>query len=162
MTGYRDGYDFRKWYAASIKQRPRRHWLRWGLAGSMLVSLVATALHGANDHPPLFFSFLPGFFMGMSPFAKDSWATGQNQGAYDEFEHAALLRATARAFAAYIGLVVMLVSWMITAPGLGWPIPTTPMQWTGWLVTLSVIGISLPATFAEFMVPMPDAEDETL
>ncbi len=41
-------------------------------------------------------------------------------------------------------------------------VPVRPMQWTGWLVTLLVIGISLPPTFAEFHVPMPDAEDDTL
>lgn len=162
MTGYRDGYDFRKWYASSMKQRPRRYWVRWGLAGSTLVALAAMALHGANDHPPIFFSALPGFFMGLSPFAKDSWATDQGRAVYDEFEHAALLRATARAFATFIALVALLIGWMITAPGLGWPVPIQPMQWTGWLVTLLVIGVTLPATFAEFMVPMPDAEDDAL
>lgn len=162
MTGYRDGYDFRKWYAASLKERPRRYWVRWALAGATMVALTATALYGTDGHPPLFLSFLPGFVIGFSPFARDSWAADKGLGVYDEFEHAALLRATARAFATYIGLVAILVSWMITAPGLGWPVPTRPMQWTGWLVTLLVIGISLPATFAEFMVPMPDAEDETL
>lgn len=162
MTGYRDGYDFRKWYAASLKERPRRYWVRWALAGATMVALTATALYGTDDRPPLFLSFLPGLVIGFSPFARDSWAADKGLGVYDEFEQAALLRATARAFAAYIALVALLVSWMITAPGLGWPVPTRPMQWTGWLVTLLVIGISLPATFAEFMVPMPDAEDETL
>ena len=162
MTGYRDGYDFRKWYAASLKERPRRYWVRWALAGAVVVALTAAMLSGADGHPPLFFSFLPGFFIGFSPFARDSWAADQGRGVYDEFEQAALLRATARAFATYIGLIALLVSWMVTAPGLGWPVPVLPMQWTGWLVTLLVIGISLPATFAEFMVPMPDREDEVL
>lgn len=162
MTGYRDGYDFRKWYAASLKERPRRYWVRWGMVGSTVIALAATALQGVNDHPPLFFSALPGLLMSMSPFARDSWAADKGLGVYDEFEQAALLRATARAFATYIGLIALLVSWMITAPGLGWPVPTRSTQWIGWLVTLLIIGISLPATLAEFMVPMPDAEDETL
>lgn len=161
MTGYRDGYDFRKWYASSMKQRPRRYWVRWGLAGSTVIALASVML-ARSDHPPFFLMALPGFFVSFSPFARESWASGQGLTVYDEFEHAALLRATARAFATYIGLIALLVSWMITAPGLGWPVPTGPMQWTGWLVALLVIGISLPATFAEFMVPMPDAEDETL
>ncbi len=162
MTSYRDGYDFRKWYAASFKERPRRYWVRWGLAGGSIVALTATALSGANDHPPLLLSFLPGFFIGFSPFARDSWAADKGLSVYDEFEQAALLRATARAFASYIGLIALLVGYMVSAPGFGWPVPVRPMQWTGWLVTLLVIGISLPPTFAEFMVPMPDAEDDTL
>jgi len=161
MSGYRDGYDFRKWYAVSLKERPRRYWVRWALAGATAIALTTAALSGADDHP-LVLAFLPGFFIGFSPFARDSWAADQGVGVYDEFEQAALLRATARAFATYIGLIALLITWMISAPGLGWPVPTRPMQWTGWLVTLLVIGISLPATFAEFMVPMPDAEDETL
>ena len=161
MTGYRDGYDFRKWYAASLKQRPRRYWVRWGLAGSTVIALASVML-ARGDHPPFFLMALPGFFISFSPFARDSWASGRGLTVYDEFEHAALLRATARAFATYIGLIALLISWMITAPGLGWPVPTEPMQWTGWLIALLVIGISLPATFAEFMVPMPDREDEVL
>lgn len=84
-----------------------------------MVALTAAMLSGADGHPPLFFSFLPGFFIGFSPFARDSWAADQGRGVYDEFEQAALLRATARAFATYIGLIALLVSWMITAPGLG-------------------------------------------
>lgn len=162
MSGYRDGYDIHKWGANEMKRRRRRYWVRWAMAGSTVVALSMAAFHGTNDHPSPFLAFLPGLFMSMSPFARDSWATDRGQGVYDEFEQAALLRATARAFAAYIGLVAVLISWMITAPGLGYPVPTRPMQWTSWLVTLLVVGVSLPATFAEFMVPMPDVEDETL
>lgn len=160
MTGYRDGYDVRKWQASG--QRPRRSWVRWALAGSTIAALVAPWISGASNHPPIFLAALPVFFVSWLPFARESWATERGRAIYDEFEYAALLRATARAFAAYIGLVTLLIGWMAVAPDLGWPVPTQRMHWIGWLTALLAIGTTLPATFAEFMVPMPDMEDEML
>lgn len=162
MTSYRDGYDFRKWHASGLQQRPRRYWVRWGLAGSTLVALVGATLQVKTDLPGLVFATFPAYFVSMSPFAKDSWATDHGRSVYDEFEHAALLHATARAFATYIALVVCLTGWLAVGPPLCWAVPTHPKQWITWLLTLMIVGMSLPATFAKFMVPMPDAEDEPL
>ncbi|WP_454279151.1 hypothetical protein [Sphingomonas sp. Marseille-Q8236] len=161
MTGYRDGYDINKWHANGMKRRPRRYWVRWLLAGSTVSAVGATAL-AQGDHPPIFFLVLPGLFASYSPFARDTWATARGRAVYDEFERTALLTATARAFATYIGLITVLLGWLAAASQMGWPMPIRPMQWVGWLLGLLIIGVSLPATFAEFMVPMPDTEDEML
>ncbi len=161
MTGYRDGYDARKWHAASLKQRRRRYWVRWALAGSTVVALVSGLLM-RGDHPPFFLMIFPAFFLSLSPFARGGWVTKRGLATYDEFERTALLGATARAFATYILLVTLLIGWLALSPQWGWPIPTRPMEWVGWITVLVATGFSLPATFAEFMVPMPDAEDEAL
>lgn len=161
MTGYRDGYDFRKWHASSMKQRRRRYWVRWALVGSTLAALGATMLT-KGDHPPIFLIVLPGIFASYSPFARESWATGRGRTVYDEFERTAILTATARAFATFLGLVTLLLGWLAIAPKWDWPTPQASGEWIGWLLTMLVIGTALPATFAEFMVPMPEPEDDTL
>ncbi|MEJ8631326.1 hypothetical protein P0F65_18955 [Sphingomonas sp. I4] len=96
------------------------------------------------------------------PFARESWATGRGRAVYDEFEQTAILTATARAFATFLGLVTLLLGWLAIAPKWDWPTPQGSGPWIGWLLTMLVVGTSLPATFAEFMVPMPEPEDEPL
>ena len=71
-----------------------------------------------------------------------------------------MLRATARAFAAYIGLVTLLIGWMAVAPDLGWSVPTQRMHWIGWLTALLASGTTLPANFAGFMVSITGMDDE--
>ncbi len=66
MTSYRDGYDFRKWYAASSRNG------RVGTGSAGAGRGEHRRAHGngvvrANDHPPLFLSCLPGFFIGFRP-----------------------------------------------------------------------------------------------
>lgn len=161
MTGYRDGYDARKWHAASLRQRRRRYWVRWGLAGSTVVAL-ASGLLMRGDHPPFAVMLLPAYFLSISPFGRGDWMTRRGLAAYDEFEQTALLRATALAFATYIVLTALLFGMLAVSPETGWPIPTRPMEWVGWITALVATGVSLPATFAEFLIPMPDAEDEPL
>ena len=157
--------DFRKWHANGMKRRPRRPWARWAMAGAIVVTLAAAAAHTVvqPDHLPTpVMVWLPLLVMMWSPFARDSWISDRGLASYDEFEQAGLLRATSRAYGVFLLLVLALLVWMWGAAMFGWPQPTTSRGWMAWGMALLATGTALPATFAEFMVPMPDLDDEPM
>ncbi|MCI1142661.1 hypothetical protein MOP88_10810 [Sphingomonas sp. WKB10] len=81
---------------------------------------------------------------------------------FDEFERTALSDAMRRAYLIDILAVSMLFVWLMLASRLGWPMPATTSQWgaIGYATVMTML--TLPVLFAEFMVPMPDPEDEPL
>lgn len=166
---YRDGYDFRKWYTASSRERPRRYWVRWGLlAGLVGIAMIPVfAMLDMGQRSDIVPNVVP---MSMiliystlqSPFARDAWLAPRGFAAYDEFERTALLAAMRRAYLVDLNIVTALFIWLMAASHKGWPVPTMSGQWgaIGYATVMAML--ALPIIFAEFMVPMPTEEDELL
>ncbi|APX67214.1 hypothetical protein V3I01_14385 [Sphingomonas sp. gentR] len=170
MSGYRDdGYDANEWAANAMKHRPRRYWVRWGLVGGL--AFVAAI--------PVFEMLTPGHADGVfpnvmplsvllittsvsSPFARQSWLTKHGFERYDEYERDALLAAARRAYLVNLIVIGLLFLWLTFAARAGWPMPQTSRQWGAVGYATVMMMLSLPIMLAEFMVPLPDAEDEPL
>lgn len=166
---YREGYDIRKWHAHEMKRRPRRYWVRWGLVAGLasVMAIPVFAMIGAGDHGGIVPNVMP-FSMLLfvtsigSPFTREAWLSPRGFATYDEFERAALSDAMRRAYLIDILAIVGLFAWLMIASRLGWPVPATFSQWGAIGYALLMTMLTLPIVFAEFMVPMPDAEDEPL
>ncbi len=166
------GYDSRRWtgryapgempaeFAGGRPYRSQR--LRWWLLVAVVVSL---GLAIAQIWVPDSHNGLPvGWFVataimnlpaGRSPFAKGSWSRGD----YDEFERAALMRATLRAYWVVAALGVAALGWCAVATAYRWPMPHRWGDWAVWGLALLAIASNLPALFAEWAIPFPDPED---
>ncbi|MFE8585701.1 hypothetical protein ACFX59_16565 [Sphingomonas sp. NCPPB 2930] len=169
MTGYRDGYDIHKWSANEMKRRPRRYWVRWGLLGGLgfvaAIPVMEMLVPGdANGVFPnvMSMSMLLVATSLSSPFARQSWLTKRGFESYDEYERDALLSAARRAYLVNLIVIGLLFTWLTFAARVGWPMPQTYRQWGAVGYATVMMMLILPIMFAEFMVPMPDAEDETL
>lgn len=170
MTGYRgDGYDINKWSANEMKRRPRRYWVRWGLVGGLffIVTIPVMEMLAPGNANGVFPNVMPMSILlvvtsASSPFARQSWLTKRGFERYDEYERDALLAAARRAYLVNLIAIGVLFTWLTFAARTGWPMPHTYRQWgaIGYATVMTMLG--LPIMFAEFMVPMPDAEDETL
>ncbi len=161
--------DFRKWGAEEMKRRPRRASTRWLLAAGFaaLALLPVFTIAVPDDGHRILPNVMP-FTMLLiaaglrSPYMRDTILTDRGLEAYDEFERAALMTALRRAYLTIFLLVIALFIWLAIGVKAGWPTPTQPMQWFTIGYTLLITMLALPATFAEFAVPMPDPEDEML
>ncbi len=166
---YRDGYNIRKWQANEIKQRPRRYWVRWGMSAGLLfvLTIPVLAMVGAYDRGTVLPNVVPMSMLLLitslqSPFTREAWLSPAGFATFDEFERTALSDAMRRAYLIDILVVSMLFVWLMLASRLGWPMPATTSQWgaIGYATVMTML--TLPVLFAEFMVPMPDPEDEPL
>jgi len=139
-------------------------WLRWYLAFGLLMTLpipiAETILDKGGDQTVTRFSIcimLP-LMLGMlrSPFARAPWLfSAKARAEFDEFETAALHRATVSAYATLACIVLAGMVWLWLASLTGWPSPKTPAAWSAWFFALSAAILSLPAVYAEWMVPLP-------
>jgi len=161
--------DFRKWQASEMKRRPRRTHTRWVLAGglAMLALLPVVQMLSPEVRAGVFPNVMPFALLlivgsAQSPFTRDTIFTDRGLGQYDEFERAALTTALRRSYLAVLILIGGVFLWLMAGARLGWPLPTLPRQWGALGFTMVMIMLALPATLAEFTVPMPDPEDEML
>ena len=166
---YRDGYDFRKWYAGSMRARPRRYSVRWGMVAGLglILTIPLMAMLGAGERGGLIPNVVPLSMPALisslhSPFTREAWLSPRGFETFDEFERTALSDAMRRAYLIDIFAICGLFLWLMAATRLGWPMPATIGQWgaIGYATVMTLL--TLPILFAEFMVPMPDPEDESL
>ncbi|KQN25416.1 hypothetical protein ASE86_04030 [Sphingomonas sp. Leaf33] len=160
--------DFRKWTAEEMKNRPRRASTRWLLAGSLAVLAVLPIAEmlssGASGTLPNTLPFMVPLLVGTmrSPFMRDTSFTERGMAQYDEFERAAIAAAMRRAYLTVFVLLGCLFLWLAIGEYHGWPLPSSTRQWLSIGFALLFAMLALPTTYAEFMVPMPDPEDELL
>ena len=166
---YRDGYDFRKWYDAEARERPRRYWVRWGLMIGLTLIWTTPVLSMVNlaDRsalvPGITTTGMPMFLSALhSPFTRGAWISPQGFAKYDEFERKALSDAMRRAYLIDLCVIGALFLWLMAATRAGWPVPRTTVQWGSIGYSIVMTMLALPVIFAEIMVPMPDPEDESL
>lgn len=166
---YRDGYDIRKWHAHEMKRRPRRYWVRWGLAAGLasVLTIPVFAMLSTGEQGGLVPNVMPLSVLLLvnsigSPFTREAWLSPSGFATFDEFERAALSDAMRRAYLIDILAVCGVFAWLMIASRLGWPMPASTGQWgaVGYATVMTML--TLPILFAEFMVPMPDPEDEPL
>jgi len=163
-----DGYDFRKWAANTAAKRPRRAHTRWTLAvlfAAMLTWLaIATFTSTPEDRgvPGVIFIWAP-IAMTSSPFARDTWLTTRGLEQFDEFERAALARATSRAYLLFVLGVPAALGLVAAQLHFGAAIAITPRLLVIWAMAVLAIGLTLPVLIAEWTVPiLPPAESEDL
>ena len=101
---YRDGYDFRKWYVGSMRERSRRYWVRWGLTAGLacVLAIPALAMFGAYEHNATLPNVVPLSMLLFissihSPFTREAWLSPAGFATSDEFERTALSDAMRRA-----------------------------------------------------------------
>jgi hypothetical protein len=158
-------YDFRKWSAQTHGKRRRRSpLLRWALLAGVLMTLPIPLIetlrpdkdHGSFLYPVLAYPLL--IAMLFSPFARAPWLMAWGREQFDEFEAAALNRATITAYATFLAMIVAALFYLWLASMTGWPAPTTSAAWASWGLALAATGFSLPVIYAEWMVPLPPEE----
>lgn len=162
---YRDSYDFRKWYAGSMRKRPRRYWVRWGLTvGLAFVLAIPVLMMVSTADRSIVMPMSILLFMSSlsSPFTREAWLSPRGFATYDEFERNALSTAMRRAYLVDVIAVGAVFLWLMAASRANWPSPTTSSQWgtIGYATVMTML--ALPIIFAEFMVSMPDPEDQPL
>jgi hypothetical protein len=157
-------YDFRKWVENERRSIPRNRIVPYAL-GVVMIATAALAMFEvfeqddrgkvANLGLPL---ILLALAMIASPFGREGWA-GFGNGRYDEFERAVLTRATFHAFSLLLALILFFFLWLWISSSNGWPVPSTPLDWSALGFAFLGIGAALPVLMAELMVPMPPHED---
>lgn len=159
-------YDLNKWVAGGRKPVRRSRWLAPFL-GVMMVALATNGVLEAFDtgddahrFPDLIPFWLPVVLVSfLSPFGRDAWIGPRATQAFDEFERAALARATTRSYAVIMLLLMLLFAWLWLAGVYGWPAPDNPHDWSSIGLAILFIGAVLPIFFAEITVPLPPAGD---
>ena len=159
--------DIDKWVMNERTPVPRTVWGRYGLAAGIVASAVTALAEildtGADEGsglPNIVILLLPFIIAGcVSPFARDAWV-GPRLALFDEFEQAAISRATSRAFAIVMGIVAMLFLWFWVATTWDLAMPHTPIDWATLGFALMGIGFALPILLVEIAVPIPPDEGE--
>ena len=161
-------YDLDKWFANGRKPVKRTRWLPPFLALMMVASALIAVLEvfdngkDTDRYPDLVIFWLPILVATLSsPFARDAWIGPRATKMFDEFERDALARATARAYAILMLLLIPLFGWLWLANVNGWPAPRNALDWSSLGLAVLFIGAILPIFFAEIMVPFPPAEDSS-
>lgn len=161
-------YNPHKWQANGPERR-RSRYTRWvllvGLLLVLAVPVIAMLEPGSPDRllpnvAPLSMLLIVG--TATSPFAQNAFMTERGLATYREAERAALLTAMRWAFLADILLVAGTFVWLAVAQTLGWPLPHQSSQWTAVGFTLVIAMAMLPMMLAEFIVPMPDDENQII
>ena len=166
---YRDGFDFRKWYAGSMRKRPRRYWVRWGLTAglALILAIPVFEMLGNADRSAVMPNVMPMstllFISSLSsPFTREAWLSPRGFATYDEFERNALSEAVRRAYLVDLIAVGAVFLWLMAASRAGWSMPVTSGQWGAIGFATVMTMLALPIIFAEFMVPMPDPQDQLI
>lgn len=142
----------------------RYRWTPWLLAMTMLMAAgfaVAQPFAPDPDGMPMGFPlYLTGIAaaVGLSPFARAPFFAPDPSAGYDEFEAAAVHRATLRAYALITLLVALFCCWGWLAARNGWPLPRRPVDWAAAGLAFLTVAANLPAFIAEIAVPFPDEE----
>jgi hypothetical protein len=138
-------YDIEKWVANERKAGKRHRWLPYVLL-AMMVAMAASGVADIFDPAtsddrmasPVIFLLAATIASLGSPFARDAWLGPRAERILDEFELAALSRATTRSYSVMIALLVWLFCWLWLASDNDWPIPRTPADWSS--IGFAVIG----------------------
>ena len=156
-------YDPRRWHAGTMKRRPRRRETRWtmllGLGLVAAAPVIDLLKPGAGVMPLFSLLFVA---CSMSPFTREAFLVDKGFAAFDEFERQALLMALRRAYLVDMVLIVALFGWLSAGQRLGWPIPHLAHQWFTLGGALLIVMAALPALIAEWTVPFPDVEEQSL
>jgi hypothetical protein len=158
-------YDPRRWFEGTMRRRPRRRETRWAMLVGLAFVVVALAAivirpGGIGPLAPVF--VLLTIASTMSPFTREAFLTDKGFAAFDEFERQALLMAARRAYLIDMVVVATVFGWLAVGQRLGWPIPQLWDQWLALGAALLLIMAALPALIAEWTVPYPDVEDQSL
>ena len=148
-----------------IKRAKRHAWVPWYIGVMIGVSLLGALLELhprvdiGTDAPTggLIALAVPFLF---SPFAKDLLVPFGDRPRMDEFEHAALSRATSLAYLILLALIMSAFLYAWIAFGREWPVPISRADWSAWGQALLMTGIGLPILIAEMTVPHPPESDE--
>ena len=158
-------YDPAKWLANERRSGKRSRWLPWALLAAMLIIAAMAVLETFdNGVEPREIARIWPFLLviilaGPSPFARDTWLGRRADREFDEFELAALSRATTRAYSVLTSLLCAIVAWLWLARIFDWPVPRTPLDWSSLAFAILAITAGLPTLCAELMVPLPPDED---
>jgi hypothetical protein len=159
-------YDLNKWVANERRSLPRKRYVPFAVAAMLLVNAAMPFIEVFDRTPDsrVFSTAVPllllAVTMATSPFTRDAWLGLGSGSKYDEFQRAIAARATARAFAVLLGLILLVFLWFWVASLNGWPMPRTPLDWSAFALAFLAIGVALPVLFAEIMVPLPPREGE--
>lgn len=142
----------------------RRAWVPWYIGVMIGVALLNAVLElhprvNLRDDAPtagLIALALPFMF---SPFAKDVLVPFGDRPRMDEFERAALARATGRAYLILLTLILFAFFYVWVALGQDWPTPTSRADWSAWGQALLMTGIGLPIFLAEVTIPLPPKDE---
>lgn len=159
-------YDPLKRAAASRRRNYATRWLlTFGLVLNMALAAKEAVWPGDPQRlfPDTWLMLWPVIIASfLSPYARAPILSDRGFQSYDEFERAALLIALRRAYLVVLLAVVAVFGWLTVGARLGLALPTLPRQWSAIGFALMFLMLTLPATFAEFMVPMPDPDDEPI
>jgi hypothetical protein len=149
-------------HVPAIAARSRR--TRWLLLASIVVAAalpvieLRTAGDPANWAPQTTPAIFPSIMaMAMSPFGRNT-----RRLPLDEFERDALCRASMHAQTITALSIAALFIWLTLAARFGWPMPRATHQWVALGIAATGIAATLPVLLAEWMVPLPPPEDDTL
>lgn len=162
-------YDIRKWQEDSLKLGKKRYaWIRWFLVFAALMALIIPIIDTispinsgdwvAKGGMSIILPLVLG--TGLSPFGRVWWFDRRAQSIFDEFELAALGRATKRAYLTFMSIVLLGIFWMWLAGIWDLPKPELPSTWSAWGFLLLGYGIALPVLYAEWMVPLPPSDSD--
>lgn len=153
----------RRWTAHPKQTPPRSRLVGTSLVLSIVAALMLaiadTVRPGDASFPNPFILVLTIGAVSSSPFGREMWLTRRALATFDEFERAALFRATTRAYLALLLGMAALLALLALASWQTWPIPTSPAVWGDWCMAVLGIGIALPVAIAERTVPLPPAGD---
>lgn len=159
-------YDLNKWMANEASRMGRRRWLPAYLGFLIVVPWLLAILEVFDDgvEEERFTNFSSSIFvllaLSLSPFGKDIFRMFGGEASPDEFERAALSKATSHAYLIMLGLALILCTWCWLGSAYDWPMPRTPLDWSSWGMAFLVCGVALPVFLAEIMVPLPPEGDE--
>lgn len=153
-------YDRDQWTANEAASTLRRRWVPWLLGAAMLIAPALAVLEILDDgvEPETFANIIPialllALALINSPFATDTLLASKPR-PKDEFERAAIGRATQRAYSILTGLMLAAFAWLWFAALYDWPTPVTPLDWSSWGIAFVTIAVALPVFLAELAVPL--------
>lgn len=155
-------YDPKAEVAEYFVARKRHRSAAWLLGLGLLLGLIngIYAVVNPQDNLPKVEQLLPFTFpvligFMLSPFAKRMFADVSN----DEFERAALSRATRHSYVVLTGLIMALCLWLWLGGVYGLQAAPNSQTWFVLSGVFFCISCSLPVLIAELIIPMPPKGD---
>lgn len=157
--------DFQKWHIEQMRNRPRSRWSARLLGLAILLAIIAVAIVPfipVKDPDSIGNSWLfiwPSVFgAGLSPFGA-MWLGSKMSKQYDEFETAALAKATNNAYFLLLLFCLMLILWCGLASATRIAAPSRLFDWSIVFMAMISLGVSLPTFIAEMTIPFPPANE---